>query len=224
MAWLVAGGGGDKDVARAIPWQDVLRRKIPGRVQKTRYAIQQPLALLQKVQHDLEQLDYILRARGSTETTAASTTSSPSFLLSFRRALTTLSRALPQMSRGMTTWDAFERELEAALPQEHRSALARGYGRILHLPPYRAAPSSAAALRASLDGRAIEETFFARGGLAVIDDVLSPAALQALQRHTAEAMIWHDPRESYVGAYGNSGLLTSTTVRVAAEIEGCSRG
>ena len=54
--------------------------------------------------------------------------------------------------------------------------------------------------------------------VAVVDDVLSPSALQEVQRHAAEAIIWHDPRESYVGAYGNSGLLTSTTVRIAAEL------
>ena len=196
-----------------LKWQDVLRRQIPGRVQKTRFAIQQPLALLQKVRHDLEQLDCIL----SPSIAPPFASISGSFLVSFRHALGTLARSLPKMSPGMTTWSSFEREMEIAVPQEQREVLARGFGRILHMPPP-PRHNQNRMLRESLNGRAIEEIYYARGGVAVVDDVLSPSALQEVQRHAAEAIIWHDPRESYVGAYGNSGLLTSTTVRIAAEL------
>ena len=38
-------------------------------------------------------------------------------------------------------------------------------------------------------------------GIAVVDDVLSPAALAGLLKYARGATIWHDTKVGYLGAY-----------------------
>eukprot|EP00946_MAST-07B_sp_MAST-7B-sp1_P001293 g1293.t1 len=200
---------GPRNLSGILSWKDLLRRQTPGFIQ-THDALR-PVAMLEKVQHDLEQIKYI------TEKDEVERRNKHNWRL-FVSSLLKLSDLLTSMvSRGSLSWEYFESQLDAKLPASERNALARGYGRIMHLAkdPVMLMPT---ALRDTLDGQAITTEFFESGGIAVIDDILSTEALTSLRKTAGESIIWHDARETYLGAYANNGLLTETAIRIAMEL------
>ena len=198
----IIGPRSNADMTGRISWSNIFRRQIPGAMSKSDRDRTRPRALLEKARHDLEQLEYI---HGRSE-----------LMRALKTALKTLSSWLADMSETIS-WDLFDSQLEELLSENERVALKRGYGRILNIPQVRPMNSNKA-LRQTLNGDSIENEFFANGGFAVVDDILTDEALLALQRHAAEATVWHDPRETYIGAYGLSGLLSDAAMRVASEL------
>ena len=91
------------------------------------------------------------------------------------------------------------------------------YNRVIYRPPDEAV---APALNPLLDTAQIERRYHASApSLVVIDDLLSPPALAALQRFCREATIWFDCKEHglYLGAYLHEGFDHPVLIALARE-------
>ncbi len=95
------------------------------------------------------------------------------------------------------------------IPPAWRHRLAGSYNRPIHAGP---APAVA--------GGAIRPGIAAAPGIAVIDDLLEPDALQALRRHLLESTIWHDFSHigGFLAAYLEDGLASPLLLQIAAEL------
>ena len=107
------------------------------------------------------------------------------------------------------------------LPADWRSRLDDSYNRALHDA---AAPMlSGPALHDHLDGDAITRAYQESGpGIAVIDDLLSPPALDALRRHLLDSTIWHDFTHigGFLAAYLEDGLASPLLLQIVEELRG----
>ena len=105
------------------------------------------------------------------------------------------------------------------LTADERRLIGPIYNRVIHRPPDEAVSP---ALNPDLDCTAIERRYSeARPAVVVVDDLLSPPALAALQRFCREATIWFDCKEHglYLGAYLHDGFDHPVLVALAAELE-----
>lgn len=67
-----------------------------------------------------------------------------------------------------------------------------------------------------LDRESIEARYYAsRPQYVVVDDLLAPAALEALLEFCQTATIWFDPRRNYLGAYLTEGFGNALTIGIA---------
>lgn len=101
---------------------------------------------------------------------------------------------------------------------EHR--LIRGvYNRLLHVRPTGRAPR---ALSGAWDAAAAERQFLDdRPGLAVVDDVLAPDALEALRRFCLESTVWFHNRHAHgrLGAVFEDGFNCPLLLQIAEELQ-----
>ena len=75
-------------------------------------------------------------------------------------------------------------------------------------------------LNARNDGAAVAQAFRDGGGVACIDNLLSPAALAQLQRFCLESTVWRRSyRQGYLGAYPESGFVSPLLLQLAAELK-----
>ena len=124
--------------------------------------------------------------------------------------------------------DAYEKilaALPADAPPEEPVALegpdwrriAAAYNRPLHLPE---APAAAgAAVNPGLDAAAIEGAYRESApNLVVVDDFLTPDALERLWRFCLDATVWYQVKRGYLGAYLVDGFGTALALQIADEL------
>ena len=124
--------------------------------------------------------------------------------------------------------EAYERILSALpadAPPEEPVALeapdwrriAAAYNQPLHLPD---APAAAgAAVNPSLDTAAIESAYRESApNLVVVDDFLTPDALERLWRFCLDATVWYQVKRGYLGAYLVDGFGTALALQIADEL------
>ena len=150
--------------------------------------------------HNLEQLDYLERLHGLP----------PGTLL-----------PLPAAQREEKRRQ-FNQILDKAGTVTPRIKLDGAWGRALTEPPRmrrnEAAPERV--LNARNDGAAIARSFHDGGGVACIDNLLSPPALGQLQRFCLESTVWRRSyRQGYLGAYPESGFVSPLLLQLAAELK-----
>ena len=149
-----------------------------------------------KLQHDLEQLEYLLELGRLPD--------------AYRRVADEY-RALLQEVRGVTGGGI-------VVPfNVHRYPLvARTYKRPLHIAPD--APG-AAVLNPKLDARQLENAYLkAKPNLVVVDDLLAPEALEGLRRFCRESTVWNNIQSGYLGAYFYDGFACESLLRLAREL------
>ena len=151
-----------------------------------------------KLEHDLEQLEYLLeRGRLPPELAEACE--------SLRRVLASFGNEdRPSAPRPLT---AAERRLIGPV-----------YNRVIYRPPEE---DIAPALNPDLDTGSIERCYYATApSIVVVDDLLSAPALAALQRFCLEATIWFDCKEhgGYLGAYLHEGFDHPVLIALAREM------
>ena len=124
--------------------------------------------------------------------------------------------------------DAYEKVLAglpADAPPEEAVALevpdwrriAAAYNRPLHLPEAPAA--SGAAVNPGLDAAAIEGAYRESApNLVVVDDFLTPDALERLWRFCLDATVWYQVKRGYLGAYLVDGFATALALQIADEL------
>ena len=104
------------------------------------------------------------------------------------------------------------------LPDDIRAALKTTYNRAIHT--YEARETGQDTLHASFDGQEIEDRYQAVApGIAVIDDLLGPEALDTLYRHFLESTIWHDCEHipGFLAAYLEDGLACPVLLQIVDE-------
>jgi hypothetical protein len=70
------------------------------------------------------------------------------------------------------------------------------------------------------DGAAVAQVFRDGGGVACIDNLLSPEALVQLQRFCLGSTVWRRSyRQGYLGAYPESGFVSALLLQLAAELK-----
>ena len=151
-----------------------------------------------KLEHDLEQLDYLLERDRLPPALAEARES-------LRRVLDDFGNEdRPSAPRPLMT---AERELIGAL-----------YNRVIYRPPEE---DIAPALNPRLDVDAIERRYRETApSVVVVDDLLSAPALAALQRFCLEATIWFDCKEhgGYLGGYLHEGFDHPALIALAREL------
>jgi hypothetical protein len=150
--------------------------------------------------HNLEQLDYLERLHGLP----------PGTLL-----------PLPAAQREEKRRQ-FNQILDKAGTVAPRVKLEGAWGRALAEPPRmrRNEPPPDRVLNARNDGGTIAQSFRDGGGVACVDNLLSPAALAQLQRFCLESTVWRRSyRQGYLGAYPESGFVSPLLLQLAAELK-----
>jgi tetratricopeptide (TPR) repeat protein len=150
-----------------------------------------------KLQHDVEQLDYLLgQGRLGAEF----------------RAVADEYRALLQEMRGATGAGV------VAPFNVHRYPLvAKTWKRPLYMAPGDAGKQPVIDPR--LDSRRVESEYQrARPGLVVVDGLLTQEALAALRRYCREGTIWNNIQAGYLGAYFFDGFGCELVLRIAREL------
>ena len=151
-----------------------------------------------KLEHDLAQLDYLL-GRGRLPP-----------------ALAEAREGLRRVLAGFGSEDRARRP--RPLTAVERRLIGPIYNRVVYRPPEEAI---APALNPDLDTGAIEGRYHATTpSVVVVDDLLSPLALAALQRFCLEATIWFDCKEhgGYLGAYLHEGFDHPVLIALAREL------
>lgn len=101
------------------------------------------------------------------------------------------------------------------IPSAWRDRLADSYNRPVH-----------AASAPAVQGGAIRSGIDAAPGIAVIDDLLRPAALAALRRHLLESTIWHDFSHigGFLAAYLEDGMASPVLLQIITELRAALPG
>lgn len=152
-----------------------------------------------KLQHDLEQIEYLMELGRLPETW---------------RKVAEEYRALLQEVRGMTGGDV-------VVPfNVHRYPLvARTYKRPLFVAADTAGAAGRAVLNPRLDVKAIENAYLkARPNLVVVDDLLTADALEDLRRFCRESTVWNNIQSGYLGAYFFDGFACGPLLRLAKDL------
>ena len=105
------------------------------------------------------------------------------------------------------------------LPDDIRAALKPTYNRAIHT--HEARETGKSALHPSFDGPDVEARYRTTApGIAVMDDVLSPEALDTLSRHLLESTIWHDCEHipGFLAAYLEDGLACPVLLQIVDEL------
>ena len=110
-------------------------------------------------------------------------------------------------------------EAAAPLPGDIRSALEPSYNRAVH--ECATGEARPGALNPSFDARGVEARYRAQApGIAIVDDLLSAAALATLRRHLLESTIWHDFAHipGFLASYLEDGLASPVLLQIAGEL------
>ena len=105
------------------------------------------------------------------------------------------------------------------LPADWRGRLDDSYNRSLNEADAQALTGPA--VDAALDGDAITRTYRESGqGVAVLDGLLSPAALDGLRRHLLDSTIWHDFTHigGFLAAYLEDGMASPLLLQIVEEL------
>src|ERR1043166_7937066 len=104
----------------------------------------------------------------------------------------------------------------AKVSDEHILFLGIDYNTALHL---RSAPEVARAVNERTD-RAALATQFEEQGVLFVDDLLTPPALESLQRFLLESTVWHDFShiDGFVASYLEDGLASPLLLQIADEL------
>lgn len=116
----------------------------------------------------------------------------------------------------------FNQILDKAGSVAPRIKLSGDWGRALAEPPRmkRNEPAPERVLNPRNDGAEITQAFRDGGGVACVDNLLSPAALAQLQRFCLESTVWRRSyRQGYLGAYPESGFVSPLLLQLAAELK-----
>lgn len=185
-----------------------------------------PLTQRARLQHDLEQIEYLLELHGGPETADFP----PRQLLeqsrdSYRSVLQEV---------GSSGAPPLQEAVDQLSPSAHAAAVAMAdtlqlsatqwsvikpwYNRAHYIP--RLPRQAAAALAVSdADAVATEEAYIrSNPSLVVIDNLLTDSALEALREFAARANVWVDTKPGYVGAYLSSGWGTDLMAQITEEI------
>ncbi|RWA83577.1 MAG: tetratricopeptide repeat protein [Mesorhizobium sp.] len=104
------------------------------------------------------------------------------------------------------------------MTSEEITATSGVYGRAVNIPslPH----SKDAVVGGGLNGSDVEAVFATGRSFAIVDNFLSPEALETLVRFCREATVWFDckRRGGYLGAYLHDGFAPETAVRLAEEL------
>ena len=105
----------------------------------------------------------------------------------------------------------------AALNPLRYPLLSRTYKYPLHAPD--PAPPTGPLLNPELKWAQIEEQYLdAKPGMVYIDDLLAPAALDALRAYCLESTVWNELKGGYLGAYMPEGFSGRLLLGVAAAL------
>ncbi|MCY4478482.1 MAG: tetratricopeptide repeat protein [Rhodospirillales bacterium] len=104
-----------------------------------------------------------------------------------------------------------------ALDDREWRRIAPAYNRPLHLPE---APAAAeGAVNPDLDTDDIERAYRESApNLVVVDDFLTPDALERLWRFCLDATVWYQVKRGYLGAYLVDGFGTALSLQIAGEL------
>lgn len=150
-----------------------------------------------KIEHDIEQFDYLSKTLEDAKF---------SDLASLYRNILA---ALPDVARTEII----------PIPNDIFGSMQDHYNRLLHLQPTN---FSETALSESLDTDSVEEDYFARKpGITWIDNLLSPAALEALRRYCLESTLWFDFNhpDGYLGAVFENGFADPLLLQICDELK-----
>jgi hypothetical protein len=114
---------------------------------------------------------------------------------------------------------AGQAEARKAMSSAERALIGNTYNRIVHLPE---AGRVARALSPGWDPRDIEARFLEHDeGVVIIDDFLTPEALQGLHRFAMQATVWTGIRYAYdrFGAFFQDGFNCPLLLQVAEELQ-----
>ncbi|MCW5733556.1 MAG: bacterial transcriptional activator domain-containing protein [Enhydrobacter sp.] len=116
----------------------------------------------------------------------------------------------------------FNEILDTAGSVTPRLKLSGEWGRALAEPPRmrRNEPAPLRCLNPRNDDGEITRAFHDSGGVACVDNLLTPAALAQLQRFCLESTVWRRSyRQGYLGAYPESGFVSPLLLQLAAELK-----
>ena len=95
--------------------------------------------------------------------------------------------------------------------------IAAAYNRPLHLPEAPAATD--VAVNPDLDAAAVERTYRESApNVVVVDDFLTPDALERLWRFCLDATVWYQVKRGYLGAYLVDGFATALALQIADDL------
>lgn len=181
---------------RGEPWTGDLAAQL-SREHQPRFAPMDMAVNEIKIQHDCEQLDYLL---GLGKLPAA-----------YRDVLADY-RALREEIRGRV--DAFS--LEAFDPTRH-PLVARTYKRPIFMSDDLQPAESL--INPGLDCRQIEDRYLAaQPNLVVCDGLLTQAAMQSIRRFCRESTFWNNIKPGYLGSYFFDGFCSKLLLRLAWEL------
>jgi tetratricopeptide (TPR) repeat protein len=152
-----------------------------------------------RLRHDLLHLEYLVRERVLPE----------SFVTTIDRYRGILARLSERSQDGC----------RLLLSQEERSSIEEVYDRIIHV--YRTKPVGSDVLSRSTDWVAAERRYLeSRGGIVVVDDLLSEECLVELRRFCVESTIWFGDRHpgGYLGALLREGFCDPLLFRISREL------
>jgi hypothetical protein len=155
-----------------------------------------PVLTRGKLQHDLEQLQYL-------------------------DALNLLPRDLKRMpalySRMLASPDVPGRPIHSSLTDTESRLVADVYGRLVYM---RNSPRVRASLSQTWDGAEIEERYGQSGDIVVVDDFLSADALSEVRRFCLESTVWFTNRYAHdrLGAFFRDGFNCPLLIQIAEEL------
>jgi hypothetical protein len=152
-----------------------------------------------KLRHDIEQLRYLVGLGRLDRQFEA-------MIADFEAALADL----PPLPAGATTVE---------LPPPHQAKLAPVYNRLIHR--HDGEPIATGAVNPSLDRDPIERSYRDNApGYASFDELLTPAALQALRDFCLESTVWFQGRygDGYLGAFMDDGFCCPLLLQIAEEL------
>lgn len=164
-----------------------------------------------KLEHDITQLQYIANMTGGERANWLQKDVIPAYEALLAR--------IPPLSELQRTGGLFP----LALAPHQAAAVAPFYNRALNVPDF--APLEQH-LNPNLEMAAIEEAYFhSNPSVAVIDNVLSPEALDRIRDVLQQSTVWYETKMperfgGYLGAYLNDGLHARTLLGLAAELRG----
>jgi len=152
-----------------------------------------------KLQHDIEQLEYLM-GKGVI---------SPGY----RSAVTALESCLRELEA------EFKRSHMVDIPPSLLARVAPVYNRLVNY--YDAPDLAGPAVNPALDRSRLEADYAGSGpGIVWVDDLLTPAALRELRRFCLESTVWFDCSypDGYLGAYIEEGFICPLLAQIAREL------
>ena len=229
----------DVDLDGKMQWDQIFTRTSVGN--RIRTHIEQ---VQQKIYHDIQQIQYLLRFRSSIQLSTPSRSNLYKVLQCYKRFNTILQSIIDDNKTNRNAnqvvtnpsnnlaWETVDRILNKKCSSEDQQTIQKSYAKVLHIPNLKTSASVLkssvyvlntrhtwmnSVLNSNLNIQHIEQNYM-KNGVAIIDNILNPEILESLQSFANEAMIFQDSRNGYIGAYAKNGLLFPTTTMLATVI------